>query len=240
MDLKRRLTQKERDKLELLMDVRDPHCTGPMQCSITRVHGFLTSVVSGPIVLPSEWIPVVFGDDEDSVWETMAQAQRAMGLLMRFYNEIASDLAPSGRSYGIMVDRTGDRSDFLDLADDWCKGYALGFALREDEWKEAMEVPELQNAFRPILMIAHPKMAREFDPIDNPERHSMVLDALPVCAVEIYEWWRKKLVASMAQAQSRTYEGTVRRETAKVSANAPCPCGSGKKYKRCCSPLRAV
>jgi preprotein translocase subunit SecA len=27
---------------------------------------------------------------------------------------------------------------------------------------------------------------------------------------------------------------TVRRETPKVGRNDPCPCGSGKKYKRCC------
>ncbi|MGH8021636.1 MAG: YchJ family protein [Opitutaceae bacterium] len=27
---------------------------------------------------------------------------------------------------------------------------------------------------------------------------------------------------------------TVRRETPKIGRNDPCPCGSGKKYKRCC------
>ena len=222
------------------MRVRDPQCAGAMECSITRLHGFLTSVVSGPMVVPSEWIPVVFGDDEDSRWETMDQARHAIGLLMRFYNEIASDLGPSGRRFGIFVDRTGHRDEALDLADDWCRGYALGFVLREDEWKEAMEVPELQSAFRPILLVAHPKMAREFDPIDDHERHAAVLDALPVCVVEIYEWWHKKLVTSMAQTLPRTHAGTVNRETPKISVNAPCPCGSGKKYKRCCSPLRAV
>ena len=26
----------------------------------------------------------------------------------------------------------------------------------------------------------------------------------------------------------------VKRETQKVGRNAPCPCGSGKKYKKCC------
>jgi hypothetical protein len=77
MDLKRRLTKKERDEFEALMEVRDPLFTGPMQGSITRVHGFLTSIASGPMVMPSEWIPVVFGLDEDSAWETMEQAQRA-------------------------------------------------------------------------------------------------------------------------------------------------------------------
>jgi len=29
---------------------------------------------------------------------------------------------------------------------------------------------------------------------------------------------------------------TVRRDGKKVGRNDPCPCGSGKKYKRCCLP----
>jgi preprotein translocase subunit SecA len=29
---------------------------------------------------------------------------------------------------------------------------------------------------------------------------------------------------------------TVKRESQKVGRNAPCPCGSGKKYKKCCGP----
>jgi len=27
---------------------------------------------------------------------------------------------------------------------------------------------------------------------------------------------------------------TVKREGKKIGRNAPCPCGSGKKYKKCC------
>ena len=29
-------------------------------------------------------------------------------------------------------------------------------------------------------------------------------------------------------------KGPVRRESAKIGRNDPCPCGSGKKYKMCC------
>jgi uncharacterized protein YecA (UPF0149 family) len=28
----------------------------------------------------------------------------------------------------------------------------------------------------------------------------------------------------------------IRRESAKVGRNDPCPCGSGKKHKKCCLP----
>lgn len=242
-DLKARLSKKERDEFEALLEVRDPDFAGPMQGSITRVHGFLTSVISGPMIPPSQWTPVVFsGPDGEPVatWATMDQARRAMGLVMRLYDEISSDLAPGGRRYSILIDRLGDRPDTLDLADDWCRGYALGIAMREDEWKEAMEAPELQEAFIPILEIAHPEKTPELDPIKNPETYRAVVDELPNCAVQIYEWWRKKLVASMHSASAATYPGTVRRAAPKVSPNAPCPCGSGKKYKRCCSARHVV
>ncbi len=37
-----------------------------------------------------------------------------------------------------------------------------------------------------------------------------------------------------AASHGKINKKTVKRTTAKVSRNAPCPCGSGKKYKKCC------
>ena len=34
--------------------------------------------------------------------------------------------------------------------------------------------------------------------------------------------------------ETTTSHDPIRRETAKVGRNDPCPCGSGKKYKKCC------
>ena len=39
---------------------------------------------------------------------------------------------------------------------------------------------------------------------------------------------------SILQAASSSSSGTVRRDEPKVGRNDPCPCGSGKKYKKCC------
>jgi preprotein translocase subunit SecA len=38
-----------------------------------------------------------------------------------------------------------------------------------------------------------------------------------------------------AQSPSRPPEATFRREAPKVGRNDPCPCGSGKKNKKCCA-----
>jgi uncharacterized protein YecA (UPF0149 family) len=35
-------------------------------------------------------------------------------------------------------------------------------------------------------------------------------------------------------AGSKEASQPVKREEPKTSRNAPCPCGSGKKYKKCC------
>ena len=40
--------------------------------------------------------------------------------------------------------------------------------------------------------------------------------------------------ASEVQGEGATKVKQIVRETVKVGRNDPCPCGSGKKYKKCC------
>ncbi len=49
---------------------------------------------------------------------------------------------------------------------------------------------------------------------------------------KIEEKQRKDYV--MSRGEDTPAPATIRRETAKVGRNDPCPCGSGKKYKKCC------
>lgn len=107
-----------------------------------------------------------------------------------------------------------------------CEGYRVGIALREEEWRAPLTASEICDAFTPILTFTENRARKEFNPLDHPEEYNATLRQLPESAVAIYEWWRTPR--------------PVRRSTPKVSVNDPCPCGSGKKYKRCCSPLRAV
>jgi uncharacterized protein len=60
-------------------------------------------------------------------------------------------------------------------------------------------------------------------------RHEQLADALGICVIGIRDYWLPQRKAA----------GTIRRETGKVGRNDLCPCGSGKKYKKCCgSPER--
>jgi uncharacterized protein len=220
------------------MEARYPD--GPLEASLARLHGFFSSVVSGPLIRPSEWMEFVFGGDEGPGWEAMEQANRAYELLMRLYTEVSDDLAGKRRrDYRIIIDRIGRGRNAVDFADDWCIGYLTGVALREAEWRKPIEDPKLSVWFEPMLAITSPDKA-EFDAAHEPEAYSVYLEALPVSAVKIYDWWREEFEKQAAHQYSSEDLGTFRRASPKISPNAACPCGSGKKYKRCCSALRAV
>ena len=42
------------------------------------------------------------------------------------------------------------------------------------------------------------------------------------------------LAVNQAQGEGAVKIKTIVREAARVGRNDPCPCGSGKKYKKCC------
>lgn len=44
----------------------------------------------------------------------------------------------------------------------------------------------------------------------------------------------KKIAGEWKYVSGNTITTTVKREGAKIGRNDPCPCGSGKKYKKCC------
>ncbi|MEQ8765185.1 MAG: SEC-C metal-binding domain-containing protein [Planctomycetota bacterium] len=54
---------------------------------------------------------------------------------------------------------------------------------------------------------------------------------------ELLSMWKKPIAEGLPDAEEGPFldAGTVRRPVAKVGRNDPCPCGSGKKYKRCCA-----
>jgi yecA family protein len=224
-----RLSRTERDELTALLESHNPD--GPLAGSITALHGFCSAVVSGPMVMPSDWLPLVFGGEDDRTVGTEQQARRALDLLMRFYNEIATEL-DRGDRYRVLLDRFGDPPHTYFIVERWCEGYLYGMSLRASEWLEAMSDDELSLAFAPIASIQAPEMSRDLRRKD-PKAYLDLIDALPTAVFEIHRWWRRKLTSDAASERAHQ---TVHRTAPKVSPNAPCPCGSGKKYKRCCSP----
>ncbi len=65
--------------------------------------------------------------------------------------------------------------------------------------------------------------------MNDEEAVQNLAEAIPDAVIAIHGHQRKH-TAAHAPGPGRT----VKRSTAKVGRNDPCPCGSGKKYKKCC------
>jgi preprotein translocase subunit SecA len=70
------------------------------------------------------------------------------------------------------------------------------------------------------------------------EEADQVLGSMYTEGQAIHEEYQGQSAANAAAAQANRGEverlEPQRRETEKINRNAPCPCGSGKKYKKCC------
>jgi uncharacterized protein YecA (UPF0149 family) len=71
-------------------------------------------------------------------------------------------------------------------------------------------------------------VADEFGDADEaptPEDRAETLDALPTILIAIRLFWRGQQGLPMPRRLARKIN---------VGRNEPCPCGSGRKYKKCC------
>lgn len=204
-----------------------------------ELQGFLFAVAAAPdLVPPSEWIPEVFGGREPD-FGTGDEAQRILTELMALYNSINAS----------MLDRRATLPpdcQFLDdvlanLAEDapmslWSRGFLRGHQWLEESWDPYIP-EEIDEEFGLQLMtlsfFASPDLAaafaKEMGRTDVGEAASLLRDVFPDALAEYAHLGRS--IGQVLAEHGGT--GEPRAQT-KVGRNAPCPCGSGRKYKHCC------
>ena len=195
--------------------------------SFEFTYGMLTAIISGPPVMPGQWLGEIIRSPD---YAAVDDANRALESIMRLHNDIASALHETPEIFVSQVARMLGADSTLLM--DWNRGYVYGMALGGDEWIAAKRDPEMHKLFEPIaavMEIASSPEKRTW--LDDVKLRGDLARAQGMAAVGIAELWRRRLFLSVE---------TVHRRGPKVSPNAPCPCGSGKKYKRCCSPMRVI
>jgi uncharacterized protein len=203
---------------------------------ISMLDGYFAAILSGPkTILPSEWLRWVWDTErgEDSpVYETMEQAQRIMGLLMRYMNDIAATLIEAPEEYEPLLMENPNEGHPLPVIDEWCTGYMKGISLDTAGW-----LP---------VTVGHPDWLSTIilygteDGWEQLKRQHFSHDEHRQRAAGIGNTVRKIHALFLEQRKSDTARGVataVRRQPIrnpdKVGRNDPCPCGSGKKYKQC-------
>jgi uncharacterized protein len=222
------LTDEELDEIDsLLARVR-----GAEIPNAEALDGFLTALAVCPeLIMPSEYMQVVMRgetEDDDLVFEDMAEAERFYGLLARHWNAINAAFR-KGEFY---MPRLAEDEDGNVHGNDWANGFLKGTHLRHSIWEKVANSDERGGPFVPIWALAYehaddPSL-RPYDHPIEPEQRERLLAGLIAGLKQLYDGFEKEREAGTGSTS------TFRRSEPKIGRNAPCPCGAGKKYKNCC------
>ncbi len=207
---------------------------GGRAMNIEVLDGFFAALIAGPQnVMPSEYYTQVFGGEMSDACEfaSLDEANEILGLMMRHWNEIAGTLNKD-EVYGpiLLQDENG-----VFHGNDWAHGFMRGMGMRHDGWVELVDDEQHGGCLIPMMMLHHehdedPEMRPE--PI-SPEQREDVIVHMAAGLLQAYRYFREQ-----RQVGFRAHTTEPRRTVPKVGRNDPCPCGSGKKFKRCCGGAR--
>ena len=218
------------------------------------VDGYMTALLaSRRAILPSEWLPAMFGDDFGRVFADPPDVEQAMQALMGRWNALASQLdvdslletpdavrlAPLMISYddaaraevvaaGHMT--AEEAADQLQTGALWAEGFMQAVEDFAEDWPEPDEDTEdgrwWDDCFVRITALLLPAAdlaahQAEHYPGETLERDQLIDEAC-FAVQDLRLYWL-----------DHGPRPETRQVGPKTGRNDPCPCGSGKKFKKC-------
>ncbi len=227
------LSDEEQDALDqfLLSDV-----TSDETMTLDMLDGYLTAIAIGPVsLLPSDWLPGVWGPEEEDTphFETMDQAQYVFDLILRHYNGIIWSLQDDADAFEPVWDTVtypDDPHEYIE-GEPWALGFMQGVSLCRQDWQPLFEDLQGQAWLRPLHLLGADDVTPEEEDLTRwPAQREALTRQIPSSIAAIHRFWLPFRQAD----HERQLATTTQRDAPKVGRNDPCPCGSGKKFKKCC------
>jgi uncharacterized protein len=226
------LSDEELEQLEELLVSDDV----PADCmNLEMLDGYLAAIVTSPLPIPMEsWLPAVWTADEGEVgFGSGATLQKAIELVLRYYNELVLTIGDEegdeeGEAEGwqpFCYAQGGD--DDPAIGEEWSTGFEQGFEMWPSEWPDKVGDTTIAEALLETIL--------------GPEEEVAVPAEVEA---QLAPWRRRALPCSTCSrpgvplvCRPPSPSRWVRRQAAARAGpgrNEACPCGSGKKYKKCC------
>ncbi|MGR9071868.1 MAG: UPF0149 family protein [Gammaproteobacteria bacterium] len=191
---------------------------------VSDLDGFFTAIVSGPVMIPpSKWLPAVWGDFEPE-WDDEKDFEKIFSLMARHMNSIAAILLEQPDEFEPLFLEREAKGKVVAIVDEWCEGFCRGMALAQEQWNEGGQ--EMAALLTPILAFTEKTDWRGHDlALSEAEK---IQQAIEPSVRQIHAFWLARRNKYMPAVK------TVRPLAPQVGRNDPCPCGSGKTFKKCC------
>jgi uncharacterized protein len=223
MQLDDPLSDKEFNELDqFLLSDRSPEDSMAMD----SLHGFFSAIAVGPEpITPTEWLPYIWGEDDQPKFKNSKEEQRILYLITRFMNEILTTLEVAPKDFEPLFCEIKENGKHLIDGEAWAWGFWTGIQLRPEAW-QVLEDSEQASLLRPIYLLGAEEIEEEEIVLveSAQKRHLLAIEVeanLPL----IHRFWLPRRKSGVE---------TVKHETEKQGRNEPCSCGSGKKFKQCC------
>jgi uncharacterized protein len=107
---------------------------------VTELDGFIAGLLVCPaLIMPSEWLPRVWGDEDVApVFENAHQAEQLVSLMMGHYNATAHDLQVGRNAPVFEVDPRHN----VTLWELWIEGFGTAMQRRPDSWAVILQGSE--------------------------------------------------------------------------------------------------
>ena len=123
-------TDAELDRLHDLLNAIPAERDG---MTIAELDGYVAALLVCPeVVLPSEWLPGVWGGEHE--FADVAEAEATIAAVMGHYNRIARELAEHPEDYAPVLEIDPNGGDTL--WEPWIDGFERAMRLRPDAWEE--------------------------------------------------------------------------------------------------------
>ncbi|MFO7857781.1 MAG: UPF0149 family protein [Ectothiorhodospiraceae bacterium] len=248
-----------RETLQPWFDDTSSH--GAWSAGYYGIHGYMFAVATHPdVIRPAEWMGQLFGDPDAGglVFQGKDDVDRFMTALMGLYNTINGYVLAGQAALPEGAAPAPEAAADM-RADSPIRQWAQGFCVAAETFGHLLERTEadygadsdvaasVATAMNIVQMLAFPDDAthalREVDVSATPEQAvSAALHELPLylpllsVAASTYRALNdyRTQTDSVAPVDDGLHERPQPARSQKVGRNEPCPCGSGKKYKKCC------
>lgn len=194
--------------------------------------GFLHAIAIGPTTLhPKQWLPKIWGTEEMMPpMDSIEELNHILGLVMRHFNSIIAGLEADPREISpcwSTMTYEGDEREYDD-AEGWAYGFVQGMRLCWSDWQPLLSTSQGQAWFRPIALLGEDDSSADQDELTKtPAMRAELALEIPQAVLDMHAHW--------LPLRRAVYEREVAKSMQpKVGRNEPCPCGSGKKFKKCC------
>ncbi len=204
--------------------------------SLTAIKGLMFAVANSPVTVPPDrWLTIALGA-ENPEFDSLEQGEEIRHILFNLLSLIETTITSGQEVLPEECLAEDVYSTEFSRLKEWSLGYGQGSRFLMDTWTEVLKHPrvtEMEESWSSCMILLNvwsnaDSLLEKAKRKNGPDVGKM-LSAMPAVAREmavmshdIRKIWQQELIRP----------DSVRVD--KVGRNDPCPCGSGRKFKKCC------